>query len=99
MGVFPFDVTGSQRRRINEGDASTLTQTTGPKKGYQWKKMFICELNKAVIGDQVWELAGHIPADVVQIVMFEVPVTHYMKVDYNGHNFALTQFGRLDSFP
>ena len=61
--------------------------------------MFICELNKAVIGDQVWELAGHIPADVVQIVMFEVSVTYYVKLDYSGHNFALTQFGRLDSFP
>ena len=61
--------------------------------------MFIWELNKTIVGDQVRELIGHIPADVEQIVMFEVSITHYVKIDYNGHNFALTQFGRLDSFP
>ena len=61
--------------------------------------MFIWELNKTIEGDQVRELIGHIPADVEQIVMFEVSVTHYMKIDYNGHYLALTQFGRLDSFP
>jgi hypothetical protein len=38
--------------------------------------MFIGELNKTIVGDQVWELTGHIPADMEQIVMFEVSVTH-----------------------
>jgi hypothetical protein len=91
-------MTSSQGSRVNKGDPSAFAQTTGPEKSHQGKKMFIRELNKTIVGNQVGEFTGHIPANMEQIVMFEVSVTHYMKIDYNGHNLAITQFARLDSF-
>jgi hypothetical protein len=66
----------SERSRVDERDPCALPQALSPQVSNQGKKRFIRELNKTIVGDQIRELTGHIPANMEQVVVLEVSVTH-----------------------
>ena len=47
----------------------------------------------------MWKLIVHMLADMKQVIMLKVPVSHKMKEDNDGHYLAFTQAGRFYPSP
>ena len=62
-----FDMTGDQRRGVYDGDASALAQGARLKEQQQVHPHLCLTLHETVVGDGMWELLTHMPADIVQV--------------------------------
>jgi hypothetical protein len=81
-----------QHGGVDEGYPGTLTATRQKIKE-QWQQHTRHEFNKARIAHQVREFALSVWQNLDQILCLEIAILRLMKMDQDGHNFALAQVG------
>jgi hypothetical protein len=76
----------TQRRGVNETDASAFSQKYLLDKDGERYDRLLLQFHEAVVGDNLREQVAKVHADLIQIEMLQATVARIVEQYHNGHN-------------